>query len=242
MKRTLIPASFGLVLLLMTMTACQASPTIEAKEEIYDFGVVIEGDVVSHAFEIENTGDGTLSITRLSTSCGCTVTTLTDRELEPGDVRRIEVHVNTSGFAGQTISKRVSVFSNDPDHPSIVLTIVGKVVPEAAYLMDVADLSASLMFLVDVRASQAYAAGHLVGSVNLTAVDVDIWIQVLPKDVPVVLYDQNAEIASQIAEQMLREGFINLHVLTGGLDEWIRRFGDRMITTFPLIVGVVKME
>ena len=49
----------------------QASGKLEIPETNYDFGVIGLEDV-SHEFLIKNTGEGTLSISRVATSCGCT--------------------------------------------------------------------------------------------------------------------------------------------------------------------------
>lgn len=230
------------ILLLLSALACHAAPVIVVEEDVYDFGVVVEGDVVSHAFLIENQGDEDLEITEVSASCGCTATTLGDAVLEPGDVRRITAEVDTSGFGGLKISQLIRIESNDPKRPQIELAIEGTVVPEAAYLIDPVDLAGSLMILIDVRDPLVYAVGHLPGAVSLPHRDAEIWLEVLPKNVRVVLYDQDGETSTALAERMLPLGFVNVQVMIGGLDEWIRRYGDRMIITLPLVVGVVQLE
>jgi len=234
----------GMSLLLLTWlgAACYASPRIFVEEEVYDFGVVVEGETVSHAFLIENQGDETLQILRVWASCGCTTTNLSDPELEPGDVRRITVEVSTEGYGGSKISKSVHVESNDPEQPDLVLRITGTVVPEKAYLIDAADLAGSLMLLVDVRDPVAYAEGHLLGAVNLPYADADLWLEMLPREERIVLYDQDGEVSALLAERMLRLGYVMPQVLTGGLDEWIRRYGERMIVTIPLVIGVMGFE
>ena len=224
------------------LTTTSEGAVIVVQEDEYDFGVAIEGTVISHAFMIENQGDEVLDISRVWSSCGCTTTELADTALDPGDIRRIVADVDTSGFGGSTISKTIHVESTDPERSEIILTITGKVVPETAYLIDAANLSRNLALLIDVRDHAAYAAGHLLGAVSLTVDDVEIWVQVLPKEMPIILCDQDGDISSLVVERMLQEGFVNLSVLMGGLDEWIRQYGDRMISTLPLIIGVMQLE
>jgi len=234
----------GILLFLLTWlgAACQASPHIFVEEGVYDFGVVVEGETVSHAFLIENRGDEMLRITRVWTSCGCTATNLSDSEIEPGQIRRITVEVSTDGFGGLQISKSVHIESNDPENPEIVLRMMGTVVPQKAYLIDAAGLAGGLMLLVDVRDPVAYTEGHLLGAVNLPYADADIWLPVLPKDARIVLYDQDGKLSGLLAERMLALGFTKPQVLIGGLDEWVRRYGERMIVTIPLVIGVMQVE
>ena len=53
--------------------AAQNGAQISADELTYNFGTIAEADgLASHTFEIKNTGDGPLVITRVTASCGCT--------------------------------------------------------------------------------------------------------------------------------------------------------------------------
>jgi len=214
-----------------------SAPEIYVVEEVYDFGVVIEGEEAPFTFVIENRGDEVLIIDNVGASCGCTTTELSEREIEPGRNTRLGGLFNTSGYGGATASKNVYVSSNDPVRSQITLRVTGRVVREAAYLIDAADLSGSLMLLIDVRDAAAYAEGHLPGAVHLAESTSDIWIDLLPKDTRIVLYDQNGETAGRLAEQMLPTGFLRVEVLTGGLDEWIRRYGDRLLIALPLTLA-----
>jgi rhodanese-related sulfurtransferase len=219
-----------------------SAPQIQARMDTINFGVAIEGEPVHAVFEISNVGDEPLEISRVWASCGCTAAGLTERVIEPGYARRMEVTFNTQGYGGRTVTTHVYIESNDPATPRFTLSLVGKVVPEAAYLIDVEDLSRELKLLIDVREREAYALGHLLGAVSLTAEDADIWFEILPTDVRIVLYDQGGESADGLAEQMIKLGFSQVYVMIGGLDEWTRRYGDRMITTLPLLVGVMTLD
>ncbi len=48
-------------------------PEIKFEEEVFDFGKITQGEVVSHDFKFKNTGKKNLIISGASGSCGCTV-------------------------------------------------------------------------------------------------------------------------------------------------------------------------
>ncbi|MEW5826144.1 MAG: DUF1573 domain-containing protein [Candidatus Bipolaricaulota bacterium] len=86
------------------------------------------GSVVTKTFTLRNTGDETLTITRVLASCGCTATTLEKNELAPGETVDLTARVDTTGFSG-TVVKTVSVQSNDPVQPSLVLRMTLRIQP-----------------------------------------------------------------------------------------------------------------
>ena len=65
--------------------AAQNGAQISADELTYNFGTIAEADgLASHTFEIKNTGDGPLVITRVTASCGCTQPEWTKEPVAPG--------------------------------------------------------------------------------------------------------------------------------------------------------------
>ncbi|MBK7383206.1 MAG: rhodanese-like domain-containing protein [Flavobacteriales bacterium] len=75
--------------------------------------------------------------------------------------------------------------------------------------------------LVDVRTPQEYAAGHLVGSVNVnwTADDYETTFAKLDKTKPVLLYCQAGGRSEQALEYLLEHGYKAQH-LSGGYGAW----------------------
>ncbi len=55
---------------------------------------------------------------------------LSAKQVPPGQTGQIEVTVRTEGVAAGALSKSVTVASNDPRQPQIVLTVTAVVVPE----------------------------------------------------------------------------------------------------------------
>jgi len=125
-----------LTLLLCGLVAAGAScaPTISVDNATYT-ATVGPGAEVIHVFRLTNTGDETLSIANVLASCGCTATSLDKTVLSPGESVALETKVNTAGFQG-TVDKRVTVQSNDPVTPGLllhlVLTIADAAQPQAA--------------------------------------------------------------------------------------------------------------
>lgn len=98
--------------------------TIEVEYD-YDFGEVIEGELVRAKFEIKNTGKVPLKIFEVKPSCGCTLAEYTKEAVEPGKSAWVEAEVNTAGMSGG-ISKTVTVMANTQP-TTIPLQISGKV-------------------------------------------------------------------------------------------------------------------
>lgn len=97
-------------------------PVIEFKEEIYDVGDTWEGEKASHTFSFKNTGDAVLLIKKVKTSCGCTATNLSSKEIEPGETGEIKATFNTRRYHGKQ-SKTIYVSSNDSKHPTVRLKL-----------------------------------------------------------------------------------------------------------------------
>lgn len=91
-------------------------PKIKFQEEVHDFGKLIQGEQVSYSFKFKNIGGSDLIITKVSTSCGCTVPTFPEKPIPPDEEAIINVKFDSEGRIGFQ-SKTVSVVSNT--QPSI---------------------------------------------------------------------------------------------------------------------------
>lgn len=87
------------------------APTTIDAETTFNFGDVVEGEVVEVTFEVKNTGDLPLNIVEVKPACGCTVAEYTKKPILPGEIGMIKSQVNTTGFAGE-ISKSVTMMAN----------------------------------------------------------------------------------------------------------------------------------
>jgi len=101
-------------------------PKIEAVDPVFDFGEKSNIEKVEHEFTIKNTGDALLQISRVTTSCGCTVAQPEKKELQPGESTVVKATLNLAGRVGP-LTKTITVFSNDPDNPQLTLEFKGVV-------------------------------------------------------------------------------------------------------------------
>ena len=114
-----------LVPLLAVTLAANAKITFEKTE--LDFGELESGKVVDLEFKFKNTGDETLIIKNISSSCGCTVTKVDKKEYKPGEEGTIPVKFFSQGYNGQ-VTKTITVSSNDAENVYTRLKIGGNVV------------------------------------------------------------------------------------------------------------------
>lgn len=104
--------------------------SIKFGQTTYNFGSVPEGTKVAHSFDFRNEGNANLLIQRVVSTCGCTAAASTTEPVAPGANGNVKLEFNTTGFSGEK-TKTVRVFSNDPDHPEVELSLVGIVESEA---------------------------------------------------------------------------------------------------------------
>jgi hypothetical protein len=102
------------------------SPSAFFPENRFEFSPVVAGIDVTHTFILQNKGTVPLKIEKVRTGWGCTAVSYPG-EVPPGGEGKIVIKVNTSGYGGRTLTKRITVKTNDPNKPSLYLTILGHV-------------------------------------------------------------------------------------------------------------------
>ena len=120
---------FMAILLATGMVSAQDKDkaVISAETTKFDVGTIKEADgKVSHTFEISNTGNKPLVITRVIASCGCTTPEWPKEPIAPGKTGNIKVTFNPEGRPGP-FSKTISVYSNGKVG-SFIMSIRGEVV------------------------------------------------------------------------------------------------------------------
>jgi hypothetical protein len=98
---------------------------IKFKTETIDYGTIEKGADGIRVFEFTNTGDAPLIITRVYSSCGCTIPKKPDAPILPGKTGVIEVKYDTKRVG--PIRKTITVYSN-ADEPTKAIKIKGKIV------------------------------------------------------------------------------------------------------------------
>jgi len=110
----------------MTHKDSLKAPHILFESETYDFGVVKDGATVEYSFKFKNTGKSILKILKVKASCGCTATEQLETILKKGKSSEIKMTFNSTGRKGNQ-HKTITVITNDPEKPVVVLHVQGTV-------------------------------------------------------------------------------------------------------------------
>jgi hypothetical protein len=108
----------------LSLTAQEKAAKIEFKSETVDYGEIARGADGVRVFEFTNTGNAPLIISKVSSSCGCTIPKKPEEPILPGKTGEIQVKYDTNRPG--PIRKAITVISN-ADTPTKVLKIKGEV-------------------------------------------------------------------------------------------------------------------
>ncbi|OOG70428.1 thioredoxin domain-containing protein [Flavobacterium sp. A45] len=77
--------------------------------------------------------------------------------------------------------------------------------------------------LIDARGTEEFALNHINGAVNfnLETENYTKYVTALDKSKPVFIYSIGAGRSGQLAKELLKNGFSEMHVLQGGIAAWI---------------------
>jgi len=130
----------------------------------FDMGEVMEGEEAHARLFVRNTGLFTLHIAGVESACGCTVSSLGNREVPPGGFTTLDVHIDTTA-KGDAIRKKVTVVDALGQRADAWLTLRVRENPHAT------DMGARGIFSGKCAACHAApAAGKLEGGTIYAAV------------------------------------------------------------------------
>ena len=117
----------GVLLIRRSHAAHMKGPSAVAPEgRTYDFGEIVEGQPVEHAFRIANAGDEPLKILKIRSTCGCIKASASSAEIQPRGTGDIKV-----SYRGRRVANRDTIISyvltNDPANPILQLAMTGRV-------------------------------------------------------------------------------------------------------------------
>lgn len=108
-----------------TSVAQEKVAKIEFKTDVIDYGTIEKGADGVRTFEFTNTGDAPLIISKVSSTCGCTVPKKPKGPIMPGETGEIAVKYDTNRV--MPIRKTITVLSNAAT-PTVALKIKGNVI------------------------------------------------------------------------------------------------------------------
>lgn len=109
-------------------TAKGVGPKLELGMTEWNIGTIWWGDPAETQLVIKNVGDAPLTIEHVKTSCGCTVAQPNKSLLAPGESDSVKLTYNTRKGVVK-VSQNVTVTTNDPQRPSVVIPVHGEVRP-----------------------------------------------------------------------------------------------------------------
>lgn len=101
-------------------------PMMSLDKDLYDFGTVDQGVIVTGVFSITNIGVSVLEIRTIRSNCACAKARVAKTTISSGETVDLQVMFDTSGRKGNQM-KMVTVFSNDPNNPTQTVVLKGKV-------------------------------------------------------------------------------------------------------------------
>lgn len=102
------------------------SPKMVFEKTEFEFGTIKAGEKATNNFVFTNTGKSDLIIRKIKASCGCTATNPEKMVIKPGESSHITATFSSAGKKGHQ-NKTITVITNDPSQPSIVLKVTGEV-------------------------------------------------------------------------------------------------------------------
>ena len=120
MRRFVVLIVLVVGFLLVACSSGQPSIAIEANN--FDFGNVVNGDIVSRNLTVRNDGEADLVIDSIITSCTCTQATVNPMTIPAGQSGILHIEFD-SGFHGPDLTgpliRQVFITSNDPQSPEM---------------------------------------------------------------------------------------------------------------------------
>lgn len=127
MKKLIVLLTF--VLGVTVTSFAQNKAEFKFEKETHDFGKIPMSKPVSVEFKFVNVGDEPLILTKVETTCGCTVPTYTQTPVKKGETGLIKVTYTPAG-AALPFSKSITINSNAKT-PTKVLYIKGETVADS---------------------------------------------------------------------------------------------------------------
>tara|TARA_R110002073_G_scaffold319700_2_gene494512 strand:- start:984 stop:1418 length:435 start_codon:yes stop_codon:yes gene_type:complete len=132
MKKIVILLFVGMIG--FAVSAQEKVAKIKFETETIDYGTIEKGANGVRVFEFTNIGDAPLVITKVKSTCGCTVPSWPKAPVMPGETGQIEVKYDTKRL--DVFIKTILVTSN-AQRPSIALKIKGNVIdPSKSSVLD----------------------------------------------------------------------------------------------------------
>ena len=229
----MIKCRYILVLLVLVLGLFVANAPLSAAPELafsegpqVDLGTTTEGQLLRRSLTMENVGDEELKIKNYIVTCSCLKLIESKKPtLPPGESFSLEFVFDTTDLAGERAKKSIIVFSNAKNAPTR-LYVSTEVRRRKGYQVDSREITEEFDIFVDIRPSEAFAAGHIIGAINVPTPEFSDWIQNVPDGVTLYLYSEHGEKSDRLVEKVGKSSHPELKSLIGGFAQWKLRHAD----------------
>ena len=104
----------------------ETMPEFQFDDVSYDFGKVIQGEILSYTFHFKNVGKASLIISTVDASCGCTTSIPPKAPIKPGEKGEITITFDSKMKNGDVISYLVVTANTYP--ANTVLSVSANVI------------------------------------------------------------------------------------------------------------------
>lgn len=112
----------------MTPGQLANAPKVSVLPETLDFGIIkYDSGIISRSFEIANEGKNTLEIRRVYTTDFGVDVKAESAKVKKGKKTAVTINVDTSKINPELLDARITVITNDPENPRVVVRAVGEV-------------------------------------------------------------------------------------------------------------------
>ncbi len=119
---------FCITFFVMTIGIRQANAQLRVVEgNEFSFGTVYQtGELVHKAITLENIGSDSITIRKVSTSCGCTAALVSNTVLAPGQKTEVKIQFNPTGYIGE-VTKYIYISNSFPKDQLMTVKMTGYV-------------------------------------------------------------------------------------------------------------------
>jgi len=195
-----------------------------------NLGKLKEGIRTTVAFTLINKGKtdaSQISIHDLSRG-GCTAVSQVNK-LARGDSAKLKFIFENLGYGGKKETREIKVRYDNPNLSPITLSVTAEILPTKAHQVPIGELYYNFFVLVDIRDEQAFREGHIAGAIHVPANEVLTWASRLPEDFMIYLYSDTGDESDELAKRLRDNGYSEALSIIGGIEEWKRRYGERVI-------------
>jgi hypothetical protein len=123
----------ALILFVLLLAACAPQEPIIEVTDLHDFGAIVKGEVATVELPVRNSGRAPLIIEAVVTTCGCTVASISETTILPGEEATLTVSYDSAAHEVDmgALERRVFIISNAPDADDRMIRFLVMVEPRA---------------------------------------------------------------------------------------------------------------